>query len=191
MKSPIPQPSCADETDEADEAGQPREWWDARIREHDRRVLLSLLAMGMRPDRARELCQSTWIRLIEQDRQGQLGHLSFPGLAIRQARFLALDEIRRQASDRRRLAGVRAQSGGQTPVSPEAQAASRQQLEAAAAVLTDGPKSAREVFRLLYTPPPHSHEQTARALGLSVQRVRQIVCETRKRLRVALEESET
>lgn len=80
------------------------ELWGERVRAHDHTVVVSLLALGLRPDRAREIAQATWLRLIEQDAAGALGTIELPGLAIRQARFLALDAIRRDAADRRRLA---------------------------------------------------------------------------------------
>lgn len=69
--------------------------WDAAIRQHDRRVYLSVLALGLSADRAREISQATWTRLIEQHGRGALAKLELPGLAIRQARFLALNELRR------------------------------------------------------------------------------------------------
>src|SRR5258708_7367275 len=69
--------------------------WDDAIRRHDRSVYLSVLALGLQPDRAREIVQAAWTRLIEQHGRGALAELELPGLAIRQARFLALDELRR------------------------------------------------------------------------------------------------
>jgi hypothetical protein len=56
--------------------------WDDAIRQHDRRVYLSVLALGLPPDRAREVTQQTWTRLMEQHAQGKLGQLELPGLAI-------------------------------------------------------------------------------------------------------------
>jgi DNA-directed RNA polymerase specialized sigma24 family protein len=70
--------------------------WEAIIRQHDRRVVLALMAMGLRLDRAKELAQTTWLRLFEQHQAGKLERLEFPGLALRQARFLALDALRRE-----------------------------------------------------------------------------------------------
>jgi len=58
---------------------------------HDRRVLLLLLAMGLRLDQAKEVAQATWLRLMEQERAGKLERFDFPGLALKQA--LALQPI--------------------------------------------------------------------------------------------------
>lgn len=80
--------------------------WEGRIRAHGHRVLVSLLALGLPPERAREIAQATWLRLMEQEAAGALAEVELPGLAIRQARFLALDAIRQDAAERRRLAGA-------------------------------------------------------------------------------------
>src|SRR5262245_13971973 len=77
--------------------------WEAVIRTHDRRVVLSLLALGLKPDRAREIAQTAWLRLMEKHAGVGLHSLTFPGLAIAQARFLALDDLRREDAERRRL----------------------------------------------------------------------------------------
>src|SRR5262249_5451982 len=82
------------------------EVWDDAIRRHDQRVYLSVLALGVAPDRAREIVQTTWTRLIEKHAGGTLAELDFPGLAIRQARFLALNDHARARVERRALAVV-------------------------------------------------------------------------------------
>src|SRR5512134_3705629 len=82
------------------------ELWDDAIRRHDRRVYLSVLALGLPPDRAREIVQATWTRLMEQHAAGALTALDFPGLAIRQARFLALNDMQRRKVEMRVLAAV-------------------------------------------------------------------------------------
>ncbi len=80
--------------------------WDDAIRRHDRRVYLSVLALGLAPDRAREITQMTWTRLIEQHAKGALAELDFPGLAVRQARYLALNTHQRDRTELRVLAAV-------------------------------------------------------------------------------------
>ena len=82
-----------------------REWDDA-IREHDRKVFLSLLGLGLCPDDAREVAQSAWAKLIESHAQGSLPRRQLPGLAIRQARFLGLNELKRRHAGKRILAAV-------------------------------------------------------------------------------------
>src|SRR5262245_31417968 len=69
-----------------------REAWDALIARHHRRVVVSLLARGLRVDRARELAQETWTRLIQQQQRGLLTELRLPNLALTQAAFLATDD---------------------------------------------------------------------------------------------------
>src|ERR1051325_3315081 len=83
----------------------PEVWSDA-IRRHDQRVYVSVLALGLAPDRAREIVQQTWTRLMEQHAAGALTELEFPGLAIRQARFLALNDMQRRKVEMRVLAAV-------------------------------------------------------------------------------------
>ncbi|MCC7386418.1 MAG: sigma-70 family RNA polymerase sigma factor [Deltaproteobacteria bacterium] len=157
--------------------------WDAIIRQHERRVLVFLVGMGLAFDRAQEISQMTWVRLFEQHRSGRLTRLDFPGLALEQARFLALDELRRARSHPR---ADGAEPAIETTRDPEAQVLEREALDQVRAALLDCPLSAQRVFRLLYGDPPLSHAEAAAKLGLSVQRVRQILCETRRKLRAAL-----
>src|SRR5262245_19919037 len=65
--------------------------WDAAMRAHNARVVASLLAMSVGLEHAEELASQTWARLIEQEHKGQLTDVRLPGLAIAQARFLALN----------------------------------------------------------------------------------------------------
>src|SRR5947207_1359193 len=68
--------------------------WSRLIAVHQHRVVLSLVAAGSGFDQARELANEAWARLMEKDRRGALAEVKLPGLAIVQARFLALDERR-------------------------------------------------------------------------------------------------
>ena len=99
--------------------------WARLIERHNHRVVVSLLARGLLIDRARELAQETWLRLIESQRAGRLVRLELPGLAIVQAGFLA-------ANERRGLIAGAALDGEALPApggNAEAQAIDRQQLE--------------------------------------------------------------
>jgi RNA polymerase sigma-70 factor (ECF subfamily) len=160
--------------------------WDELIAQHNHRVVVSLLARGISIDRAKDLAQESWFRLIMQRRAGRLARLALPGLAIKQAALLALEEARRKrirAVDERHLeTWVSAQP------SVEARVLTQQQLVRAFALLSRMPPTAQEVFRMVYDQPERSHAEVATAIGLSVQRVRQILCEVRKRLRAAIEE---
>ena len=162
--------------------------WEERIRAHDHRVVVSLLALGLRPERAREIAQAAWVRLIEQEASGALGAIDLPGLAIRQARFLAIDAARRDQAERRRVAAaLQLESAGLRDDEVERRLAGRQELRRVAEVLATCAPNARRLFHLLYgrgvTP-----AEAAAELGLSVQRTRQLLCETRKKIRAALEE---
>lgn len=149
---------------------------------------MSLLAMGLRPDAARELCQSTWARLIEQHARGALERLELPGVAIRQARFLALDFMRKQGSERRWLGAGVDITEVVTESDIEREVLSREMLDRTLTALGRCTEREQNVFRLLYSPPIHTHSEVAAELGLSLQRVRQILCELRKKLRGALSE---
>lgn len=159
--------------------------WDAAIRQHDRRVYLSVLALGLAPDRAREIAQAAWARLIEQRARGALGELELPGLAIRQARFLALNELRRAKLETRTLAAVPDQA---PPADAERVVGSREEIARVLGALATCPPTARKVFRLVYATPGGTAASAAKELGLSLQRVRQILCETRAHLRRAIDE---
>jgi RNA polymerase sigma-70 factor (ECF subfamily) len=162
-----------------------REAWDELIARHDHRVVLSLLARGVRLARARELSQQTWMRLYEQERAGRLERLELPGLAVRQAAFLALEDARRREPDAvdatPELAALTDPSA-----SIEERLIRRDELRRAQAELERCPPSARRVFSFIHANPDMRHADAARELGLSVQRVRQILCEVRARLRAAI-----
>lgn len=157
--------------------------WDEAIREHDRKVYLSVLALGIGPDRAREVVQATWTRLFEQHAKGALAQLDLPGLAIRQARFLALNDIARAKTERRVLAAV------PEPPSPDGETVvtNRAEIERVLAALATCSPAAKRVFKLIYATPGGTAASAAQALGLSLQRVRQILCETRAHIRRSLE----
>jgi RNA polymerase sigma factor (sigma-70 family) len=166
------------------------EGWAPLIAQHQHRVVLALIALGCSFERATELAHEAWARLMEQERQGRLGELKLPGLAIVQARFLAWDEWRREAMVARHDAsGARAAEPAlvELPADPEQRLLSRQQAQRALDAVASAPVSSQRLFRLLYADPGMPHARAAEALGLSVQRVRQLLCELRKRVRAAIE----
>lgn len=160
------------------------ELWDDAIRCHGHRVYVSVLALGLPPDRAKEIVQATWTRLMEQHAAGTLTELDFPGLAIRQARFLALNEMQRRKVEMRVLASV-PEAAPEPNV--ERVVANRQQIERMLDALATCSPTAKRVFRLVYATPGGSCARAAQEVGLSLQRVRQILCETRSHIRRALE----
>lgn len=159
--------------------------WDEAIRQYDRRVYLSILAFGLTPDRAREIAQATWTRLIEQHGSGKLAQLKLPGVAIRQAYFLTHNELKRAKREVRNLAAAPTPP---VPLDTEHIVGSREQIERVLAALATCSLTARRVFLLVYARPGGNMATAAKELGLSLQRVRQILCETRAYLRRTLEE---
>jgi RNA polymerase sigma-70 factor (ECF subfamily) len=187
--SPLPLPFAGVDAAGEDElvrlalAGDER-GWAGLVERHDHRVVVSLLGRGIPLDRARELAQETWLRLIENQRAGRLQALLLPGLAIVQAGYLAANERRGQRPGED-LDGRPLPAPGGTA---EDQAIDRQRLDRVAAALRACSPAARRVFEFVYDHPELTYAEAAERLGLSSQRVKQIVCEVRKRLRDSLEE---
>lgn len=163
--------------------------WSALVQRHNARVMVALLARGVRVDRAKDIAQEAWMRLVEQQRHGKLQRLQLPGLAIAQATFLALENARREASARRHDPidePLVAASLADPRDDAESRMLTEERVDRALEVLSGCSRSAREVFRLAYGGEGLSHAEVARRVGLSLQRVRQILCEVRARLRAAL-----
>jgi RNA polymerase sigma-70 factor (ECF subfamily) len=161
--------------------------WQAAIREHNRRVVVSLLAMGLQLADAEDLAQRAWMKLMKQHEDGKLHQVKLPGLAITQARFFALSALRQDG--KRESKTDRIDAGTVVlafPEQPESRLLSKEQLDKALAVLADSHDNAQRVFRMLYDDPPPTHAQVAEKIGLSVQRVRQILWEVRKKMREAI-----
>jgi RNA polymerase sigma-70 factor (ECF subfamily) len=173
----------------ASESAEDR-FWEPIIRDHGHRVLMTIVAFGIPYDRAHDLAQLTWARLVQQHREGRLQDPRFPGVALAQARFIALDELRKSGAESRALArfGELRDTVVEGPPDQEKRMMSRQALERAHGVIMRSSMSARRVFELVYVSPGRPHAEIAEEVGLSVQRVRQIICEIRRELRRALEE---
>jgi RNA polymerase sigma-70 factor (ECF subfamily) len=157
--------------------------WSAAIARHDRRVVVALLGRGVPIERAKEIAQETWARLMQKHAAGELLEVKLPGLAITQALFLARDEARR---DLRRPSAELPESLGDGRQSAEAQLLTHEQVQVALLALQRLPENARRVFELAYDEPALTHREIAARVGLSEQRVKQIVCEVRKSLREVL-----
>lgn len=159
--------------------------WNALVRAHNHRVVVALLARGVRLDLAKDLAQDAWLRLIERQRQGRLTHLVLPGLAIAQAWFLA-----REAARRARRTDAEHADAALDLADPRADAETRlladEDLARALDVLSRCAPSARKVFSLAHGGGGLSCAQIAARVGLSVQRVRQIMCEVRELLRAEI-----
>lgn len=160
--------------------------WDELMRRHGRRVVVALVSHGIPLERAKELAQDAWMRVIDRHRAGLITELSLPGLIITQASFLARDDLRREGR-RAKLDEPRQRAAvGDLALDLEQQLDARQQLRVVRAVLDRAPPNARRVFALLYGERALTPTEVASELSLSVQRVRQIVCELRKRMRAEL-----
>ncbi len=167
--------------------------WDEIVRRHSHRVLLALLARGVSWDIAQDLVQEVWLRLVRQQRAGRLQSLTLPGLAIAQAGWLAREVGRTKRRREAIMSGTAADGVDEVDhgpgADPEDQAIKRERLDRIRKELKACPPRARQVFLAVYGPEGRSHAEVARDLGLSVQRVRQTLCEVRARVRIALGET--
>jgi RNA polymerase sigma factor (sigma-70 family) len=172
----------AEATTEAVPASVP---WDRLIEQHSRRVVVALLARGLPLERAKELADDAWVRIIGQHRAGRLPELKIPGIVIMQALFLARDaqrvSMRRAAVDARIGGdyGLHAEVDGDV----EGQVLAREQLRQVAKIVEAASPTARRVFELSYGESGRDASEIAEEVGISIQRVRQITCELRKRIR--------
>ncbi len=163
--------------------------WNALIGRHNRRVVVALLARGVAVDRAKDVAQDAWLRLIEQQRAGNLRELKLPALAVTQAIFLSIDAARRDGRERA-AQGDEAEDIIDPCPAADLRMMSEERFATAERVLAKCGTSARRVFELAYSGEGLSHADVAERVGLSTQRVRQIVCEVRKLLRAAIDGSE-
>jgi RNA polymerase sigma factor (sigma-70 family) len=165
-----------------------RDAWEALIQQHQHRVLVSLLARGIRIDRAREISQEAWARLIAQQVAGRLSRIELPGLAITQALFLARDEARRRATMHEQSAGaIEMERAGDPAPSAETRLIAKDDLHRIERVLQKCAPRAREIFLFAYEHPELAHEEVARHFDVSTQRIRQTLCEVRATLKSAVE----
>jgi RNA polymerase sigma factor (sigma-70 family) len=173
------------------------EAWSEIARRYTHRVVVSLLARGITLESAEDLAQETWIRLIQRQREGRLQEMRLPGLAIAQAAWLARESQRTQRRHEALLGSPRVPGegveGDELPsgeAGPEQLVIDRQRLAIVTGELMRCSPRSRQVFSAVYGSGGVSHAEIARQLGLSVQRVRQIVCEVRAQMRRALERRE-
>lgn len=157
--------------------------WDAHIARYHHTVVVALLSHGIGLERAQELAQDVWMRLMHQQTQGLLKTLELPGLALAQARFLALAELRRVRAHLEVPDDGQVDSGARHVPGQEERLLSREVLERVLRALEKENPQTRRIFECVYDDPGLPHATIAAEVGLSVQRVRQILCEVRKRLR--------
>ncbi|MDP2269097.1 MAG: hypothetical protein Q8N23_13890 [Archangium sp.] len=157
------------------------DFWKDAVDAHDHKLIISLLAAGLRLDEARDVAQEAWLRLIENS--ARLERIELPGLVIRQASFIVAD--RRRASRHR----VHSQDADVLPApeTAEGNTHARQLLEAVNAELATATPRARDVFFAVLDAPDEAHRTLAAKEGLSLQRFRQVLCEVRAKLRRGVE----
>lgn len=165
-----------------------REAWDTIIRTHNHRVVVSLLALGLRPAQAHEIANDAWAKLLEKRAAGELETMTFPGLVLAQARYLALDALRAATRERRRREGLDAIREHEVVV--DTLAWSEHELQLMRQTITKCSPAEQRVFRAVYDNPDAPHAQVAAQLGLSVQRVRQVLCDVRRAIRDRLDQED-
>jgi RNA polymerase sigma factor (sigma-70 family) len=152
----------------------PLDTWSQRIRAHDGQVRRALMVRGVPEPEAAEIVQDAWIRLLQRERQGRLERVELPGLAIAQALSLWRDRCRRP--------GLLSLEG--EPATPLVSLEDRDLIRRSLSALEELPERPQRIFEAALGPGPAS--AIAAREGLSTQRVRQIVCEVRAHLRLAL-----
>ena len=169
------------------------EAWGELARRHNRRVVVTLLARGLPLQSAEDIAQDTWIKLMENQRSGRLTSIQLPGLAIAQAQWFAKEAARtgaRRAALREQFLSMESDMTVRHSMvdgaGPEQGALSREYLQVIERELLQCSERAQQVFRAVYEAEPRAHADVARELGMSVQRVRQILCELRARMCKAL-----
>ncbi|MFT3713297.1 MAG: hypothetical protein QM817_37050 [Archangium sp.] len=161
------------------------EFWKAAVAEHDHRLVLSLLATGLRLDEARDVAQEAWLRVMEAAAAGKLDRIELPGLVLRQASFIVTDRLRQQ---RVRIHTPLKDAEGLTSSDSSEEATHAHQLLAALeAGLAHATPRERSVLRSTLDHPDTRHDSLAAEEGISVQRFRQVLCTVRARLRRVLE----
>jgi DNA-directed RNA polymerase specialized sigma24 family protein len=161
--------------------------WDAAMQKFGRRVVVSLIAKGALPERAKELAQDAWLRVIQNHRLGRLTEVKLPGVVIKQATFLWQDDRRRCSSRYTHESVDGTVNAHRDERELEQQAAARHKLRKVREIIARAHPNARRVFALMYDGEARSAAEIADEVGLSVQRVRQIACEFRKTLRSELQ----
>jgi DNA-directed RNA polymerase specialized sigma24 family protein len=157
--------------------------WHNEIKKHHHRLVVFLLSKGVPLSDAKDVANETWTQLMCKHREGELPHLELPGLAFQHALFLVSKQRRQRA-----LFENDAQHIESATDSHEAQAQARQSLVKCAHELQKLPLRKQEVMSLVIH---HSGRdaQKAQIVGISLQRFRQIVSQTRALLRTAMQEA--
>ncbi|PZR05236.1 MAG: hypothetical protein DI536_32885 [Archangium gephyra] len=161
------------------------DFWKAAVAEHHHRLVLSLLATGLRLDEARDVAQEAWLRVMEAAAAGRLDRIELPGLVLRQASFIVTDRLR--ARRLRDHAPMGAAEDIEASDSSEHATSASKLLDLLDAGLANATPRERLVLRSTLERPDERHDSLAADAGLSVQRFRQVLCSVRAKLRRVLE----
>lgn len=161
--------------------------WSRLVQRCTPQVIAALLARGIALHDAVELTQRAWTRLWEQQVSGKLTQFPSAQLAIAQARFLAIDTFR-QSSAHPQAPLCDAEAVVDEQPSAGDRIASAQTIALLQRALTGCTPAERRIFETAMQSPGTGAEAIGHRLGLSAQRVRQVVCEVRRKLRKAMED---
>lgn len=154
--------------------------WSTWAKDFGHLVWLRLLSHRIAPDRARELSQEVWEQLYRRWINGTLVDVKMPGLALSHADFLALSERRRRTET---PLGRDHEWETVRPRDAEQHMLDRAHLARVVREVRSCSSTVQRIFELRYYPPGMSTVEISHELGLSHQRVRQILCELRQRIR--------
>lgn len=161
-------------------SGPVNDFWRAAVAEHDHRLVLSLLATGLRLDEARDIAQEAWVRVMESAAAGRLERIELPGLVLRQASFIVTDRLRMKKV--RAHAPLAEADDVAATESAEHATSAQQLLEVLEAGLAHATPRERAVLRSTLERPEARHDSLAAAAGITVQRFRQVLCSVRAKL---------
>jgi|GEM_PF-1470195 len=167
-------------TIEAARTGDRRAWSDI-VRRYHTLVLSIFLGYAIVRPRALELTQDVWFKLYLRARQGLLKVLTLPGLAVREARFRAIDELR-GTQRTGPMAAIDDLPLEAPEPSAEEQASRQSELALVRRMLKALPKRQREVMALSGIE-GLPHAEVAGRLGISTVRAKQTLSDARVRLR--------
>lgn len=154
--------------------------WEAWAREHARLIRSCVLSYGIPPARAQDLCQEVWERLYRRWVSGKLTEVQMPGLALWQARKLALSELRKRGE---LPVGPAHELELASPFDEEGQFVERAHLLRIINVVRSYSPKDQRIFDLSYGPSEMTAVEVSREVGKSHGHVRKVLSKLRKHIR--------
>lgn len=166
-------------------AGDERAWNELTRRYHRRLVVFAMARLGVDDVEADDLAQQTWLVLTTRIRRQKLAYLDLPGLAFAQARFLHLNRLKRRGRE------AADEIEDDLPLPDPAQSADERIAQESLV------RRIREIVEQDLSPRQRdvlveglsrggTDAETATALQLSLQRVRELKSEAYRRIRKVL-----